>query len=108
MLNEFTRVAAVDDVPDGEMLGVVAGGIEICLAHIAGSFYAIGDICTHFYTLLSTGELHVDVCEVECPLHDSRFNLATGEPSHLPADKPADVYEVRVEGNDILVRRQSA
>ena len=103
MLTEFVKVATVSDVPEGEMIGVTAGDVEICLAQVDGELYAINNICSHFYTWLSSGELFADVCEVQCPLHDSRFSFKTGEPHQAPADKPVDVFSVRVEGDDILV-----
>ena len=102
-LTEWTKVATTGELPDGEMIGVEAGGLEICLAQINGKYYAINNICTHFYTWLSSGELFPEKLEVQCPLHDSKFSFETGEPHQAPADKPVEVYSVKVEGDDILV-----
>ncbi len=84
------------------MKKVIVDGEEICLAHAEdGSFYAIGDICTHEEFSLSEGELWG--LDVECPQHGSRFNLATGKVTGLPAVIPAKVYPVSVEGDDVYV-----
>ncbi len=40
--------------------------------------FAIHDVCSHSAVSLSEGE--VDGCTVMCWLHDSRFDLCTGEP----------------------------
>src|SRR5690606_41747545 len=50
------------------------------------------------YTWLSSGELFPEKLEVQCPLHDSKFSFETGDPHQPPADKPVEVYAVKVEG----------
>jgi 3-phenylpropionate/trans-cinnamate dioxygenase ferredoxin subunit len=42
--------------------------------------------------------------EIECPQHGSAFSLESGEPLTLPATQPVPVYEVRVQGDDVLVK----
>lgn len=97
-----TRVASVSDVPPESLKRVEAGGIPICLAHAEdGSFYAIGDTCTHEEFSLSEGELW-DM-SVECPQHGSRFDLRDGHVTGLPAVIPATTYPVTVEGEDVYV-----
>ena len=96
------RVASVDEVPVESLKAVRVDDTEICLAHAEdGNFYAINDVCTHENFLLSVGELF-DL-QVECPQHGSRFNLATGKVTGLPAVIPAKTYAVSVEGADIFI-----
>jgi len=49
----------------------------------------------------------VDGCTIECWLHGSQFDLRTGEPLSLPANKPVPVFPVAVEGEgpsaDIMI-----
>ena len=63
--------------------------------------YAIDDTCTHAEVSLSEGE--VDDGEIECWLHGSRFDLASGHPTGLPATQPIAVYPVKIDGDDVLV-----
>src|SRR5437773_10998042 len=102
-LTTYTRVAAVSDLKDRSMMSVNAEGEAILLALIDGNYYAINNVCTQFFTYLTDGELYPDTCEVQCPLHDSRFHLETGEVSEPPADVPEEVYDVKIEGDDILI-----
>ena len=96
------QVAKIDDLEVDTMQKVVLDGQEICLAHAEdGSFYAIGDVCTHEEYSLSEGELWG--LDVECPAHGSRFNLQTGAVTGLPAVVPARTYPVTVEGDDVYV-----
>lgn len=101
MPEDFVKVAQTDDIGVGETKPVKVGDEEILLANIDGTFYATSDICTHAYAALSEGDLTGD--EVECFLHGSRFNVKTGEVSGPPADEKLTLYQVRLEGNDILV-----
>ncbi len=101
MPEDFVKVAQTDDIGVGETKSVKVGDEEILLANIDGTFYATSDICTHAYAALSEGDLTGD--EVECFLHGSRFNVKTGEVSGPPADEKLTLYQVRLEGNDILV-----
>lgn len=103
MTADFVNVATTTDVRDGEMIAVKVGDKDILLANIGGEYFALHNICSHFHALLTDGELHPETCEVQCPLHDSCFDLRTGVPKDLPAEKPVAVYAVKVEGNDILV-----
>jgi nitrite reductase/ring-hydroxylating ferredoxin subunit len=102
-IKDFVKVTTVDDLPDGEMKGYTVGDEAILIARLEGKYYAIGDVCSHFFTLLSSGMLFPPKLEVECPLHESRFSLVTGEPHAPPADSPVASYSVRIEGNDIYV-----
>lgn len=89
-------------MPPESLKRVEAGGIPICLAHAEdGSFYAIGDTCTHEEFSLSEGELWDT--SVECPQHGSRFDLRDGHVTGLPAVIPATTYPVTVEGEDVYV-----
>ncbi len=42
--------------------------------------------------------------QVECPWHGSLFDLRTGQVIMGPASRPEPVYEVKLEGINILVR----
>jgi 3-phenylpropionate/trans-cinnamate dioxygenase ferredoxin subunit len=103
MLTEFVKIASVSDLADGEMRGVAIGETQVLVARAAGQYYAVNNVCSHFYTLLSNGDFFPAKCQVQCPLHDSCFDLRTGEPIDPPAEDPIEVYEVQVEGDDIFV-----
>ena len=70
--------------------------------------YSAGYLADHWcvkgHVLLCTeGELHTDSLEIECWKHGSCFSLVDGTPNTLPATQPVPVYEVRIDGNDVLV-----
>jgi 3-phenylpropionate/trans-cinnamate dioxygenase ferredoxin subunit len=70
---------------------------------IGDGFYALADRCSHADVRLSEGEVDPDECSVECWKHGSTFNLLDGEPQSLPATRPVAVYEVRLDGDEVVV-----
>ena len=99
----WVRVAAASDVAEGQALGVRVGDREIALFHLSGGeFRATDNICTHEYALLTDGWVENDC--IECPLHAARFDIRTGRALCAPAEKNLAVFEVKVEGNDLLLK----
>jgi 3-phenylpropionate/trans-cinnamate dioxygenase ferredoxin subunit len=47
--------------------------------------------------------VHAEDKTIECWKHGSEFSLETGEALTLPATKAEPVYEVRVDGDDVVV-----
>jgi glycine betaine catabolism B len=82
---------------------VEVAGENICLINVEGNHYAIGNVCTHEGGPLVEGTL--EGYEVECPWHGSKFDIRTGKVTRPPANEPESTYEVKVEGNDILIRK---
>ena len=42
--------------------------------------------------------------QIMCPLHGALFDIRTGENKTLPAVRPIDTYEVKVDEEKILMR----
>jgi len=101
-VTQFIRVGSTDEVPPGVTRKVDFDGREVLLANVDGNYYVVGDVCTHEEGPLDQGIL--DGYEVQCPWHESRFDLRTGKPTQGPAMAPVPTYEVRIEGIDILIR----
>ena len=97
------KVLKTDEVPTGSAKRVDIDGHRLCVVHIADDWYVIGDECSHADYSLSEGDVWEDEREIECPKHGSTFSLLSGEPQTLPATQPVPVYEVRVEGDDVVV-----
>jgi len=97
------RLCAADDMAPGTARRFDVGDQRICVVRIGDGFYAIGDRCSHADFSLSEGEVWADEREIECWKHGSTFSLLTGEPQTLPATAPVPVYNVKVEGGDVVV-----
>src|SRR5579863_5392512 len=95
------RVCPLADLPPGQARRVEVDP-PIAVFHTEdGELFAIDDTCTHQDASLADGWL--EGCEVECPLHASKFDLRTGRPSAPPAKKPVRTYRVSVADGVIVV-----
>jgi glycine betaine catabolism B len=101
---DFVKVANTSDVLPSDKKEFEVEGQKICIINIDGRYYAIGSICTHEGGPLADGTL--SGYEIECPWHGSKFDIRTGEVTSPPANEPEPAYEVKVDGNNILVRKK--
>jgi len=97
----FYAVADVSEVPNGTRIFLTIGEENIVVFNIAGTLFAIGDVCTHDGGPLGEGEL--DGYTIICPRHGARFDVRTGKVLAFPAFIDTPSYPVRVVGNDIEV-----
>jgi NAD(P)H-dependent nitrite reductase small subunit len=98
----WQRVAALSDLREGEAFPAKLGDAAIALYRLVGAVYAIGDVCTHEFALLSQG--FVEDGAIECPLHQAKFDIRTGRCLAAPATEDVKSYTVKIEGNDVFVR----
>jgi 3-phenylpropionate/trans-cinnamate dioxygenase ferredoxin component len=100
-MSDYRLACPLAELPDGEARHCEVDGVPVAVVRSDGEVYAIHDVCSHANVALSEGE--VDETTIECWLHGSRFDLATGRPTGLPATKPVPVYPVKIDGDDVLV-----
>ena len=78
----FLDLLPLADLPTGSMRRVSLGELDVLLVHTDHGVFATEDRCPHMSAPLSLGEL--DGCIVACPLHEVRFDLASGDPAQMP------------------------
>jgi len=101
MWSEEVHVANRSDLRDGEMKEVSVGETRILLARVDDKFHAVSATCPHYGGPLAEGVL----CgtRVVCPWHHAAFNIVNGDLEDPPALDALISYDVRVEGERILV-----
>ena len=95
------RVCSLDELEIGAARRVDIDGEPVCLVRTDDAVHALDDVCSHADVSLADGE--IDGSTIECWLHGSRFDLATGRPSGPPAVVPVAVFPVTVLDGDVLV-----
>ncbi len=102
MAVEFVKVAQRADLAEGRrVITELPDGTRIAVFSVAGQLYCIDDVCTHDGGPVAEGPL--DGYAIECPRHGARFDIRDGRVLALPAVLPIGTYEVKVEGEDVLV-----
>ena len=96
----FTKVATKSDIPKGAGKAVEVGGKTIAIFNCDGTFYAIDNTCKHRGGPLGEGML--GGTSVTCPWHGWEYDVTTGACA-MDASIKVQKYDVKVEGDDILV-----
>jgi 3-phenylpropionate/trans-cinnamate dioxygenase ferredoxin component len=103
MVGEWVTVARVEDIPPGHAARVEIDDVPVAIFNVEGEIYCLDDTCSHAEASLSEGDLDLDRCAIECPLHGSAFDLRTGDPITLPAVEPVRAHQVRIDDGYIRV-----
>ncbi|TLX88626.1 MAG: Rieske 2Fe-2S domain-containing protein [Thaumarchaeota archaeon] len=101
----FVKVAKKSDIPLSNMKELQVNGQSVCVANIDGKYFAINNICSHEGGPLADGKLQG--YEVECPWHQSKFDMRTGEVKAPPAVEQQATYEVTIFGEDVMLKPSS-
>jgi len=101
--SEFEAVASVSEVVEGTALQRVRStGDAVCLVRFNDEISALSDICTHQHFSMSQGDVLSDGT-LQCAWHGARYDCRTGEVRQEPATSPLPVFQIRLEGDKILV-----
>jgi 3-phenylpropionate/trans-cinnamate dioxygenase ferredoxin subunit len=98
----WLHVANSDQLQEGDVISVSVENKTIAIYQHQGEYYATDNICTHQYALLSDGYFE-DGC-IECPLHQARFDVRTGQALCAPATKDLQTFPTMLEGSQILLK----
>jgi len=101
MEKQWKKVIAVAAVPANDVTAVQAEGRELAIYGVDGEIFATDNICTHGHARLCDGFLEGH--EIECPLHQGRFDVRTGKVMCDPLVTDLQTYPVRIEGGDVYV-----
>ena len=102
LMEDWHRAASISQVSEGAPHALEIDGTKIGLFAHEGEIFAIGNICTHAFALLTNG--FQEGCLVECPLHAGFFDVRTGKAQGTPVEQDVDSYETRIEDGWIFVR----
>ena len=96
----FVKLATLEELPPGGSKEVEHDGRIYALFNVEGRISAIDGICAHQGGPLAEGPLEGTL--VTCPWHGWQFDVCTGR-NTLGGRQQQAVYEVKVEGRDVLV-----
>lgn len=96
----FRKVATLDELWNGEMLGLEVGGNNILLVNFGDHIYAYGNECPHQKSRLSEGDLTEKT--LRCARHHWEFDVCTGRGIN-PQNACLKAFRVTIESRDILL-----
>lgn len=104
-MSEFENVGKVSEFEEGRGKAVPVEGRMVAVFRKGDEWYAIDDLCPHMGASLAEG--HVEDHTVTCPWHAWRFCITDGTWEDNPRLK-VDTFEIRIEGDDVLVRERDS
>jgi nitrite reductase/ring-hydroxylating ferredoxin subunit len=104
-MSQFVKVARVGDIQPGTGKTLNLRGTPVALFNVDGQYFAIHNSCPHEDGPLGEGTLCGSV--VTCPMHAYEFDVTSGECLTESAYR-VERFEVRLDGDDILVRQSTA
>lgn len=100
----WQAAAPLAAIGDGAVLGVELGGIEVALYRMGDAVFATHGICTHALAFLKDG-FFADG-EIECPLHQGRFDVRSGRALCAPLTRDLPRYAVELRDGVVWVDTQ--
>ncbi|MFD1561077.1 non-heme iron oxygenase ferredoxin subunit [Paraburkholderia silviterrae] len=101
MTRQWTRIIELVEVPADDVVAVQAGGKELAVYGVDGEVFATDNICTHGHARLCDGFLEGH--EIECPLHQGRFDIRNGQAMCEPLTNDIQTYPVKIEDGGVFV-----
>ncbi len=101
MNDNWIVLTSADEVPDDDVIGIDIAGKSIALYRVDGEIYATDNICTHGNARLCDGFLEGH--EIECPLHQGKFDIRNGKAMCAPLTEDIRNYPVKIEGGRVFV-----
>lgn len=101
-MSNWIDAVAFDEVPQDDVVSVQVEGLDIALYGVEGQVYATANLCTHGQARLCDGFLEGH--EIECPLHQGKFDVRTGSPTCAPVTDAVKSYPVKIEGGRVFLQ----
>lgn len=94
-------LCGIEDVSPDQPFKARLGEIDVAVFQLSDRYYVTANLCTHGPGLMSEGWVEGD--EIECPFHQGRFSILTGEPTAAPCTVPLKTWPVVVQDGRICV-----
>jgi naphthalene 1,2-dioxygenase system ferredoxin subunit len=82
-------------------MGIDINAKSIALYQVDGEIFATDNICTHGNARLCDGFLEGH--EIECPLHQGKFDIRNGKALCAPLAEDIRTYPVKIEDGRVFV-----
>jgi nitrite reductase/ring-hydroxylating ferredoxin subunit len=99
---KWTAVLPAEELAEHAPRRVEAAGFPVLLYRRGDRIQAIGAVCAHAGGPLEEGDFYDDC--VQCPWHDSVYDLNDGSVVHGPSTYPVPHYDARIRDGQVEVR----
>ena len=103
-VDEYVNVGRLQDFKKGRGRAVSVDGVLVAVHRTASGFVAVTDSCPHMGASLADATL-LDEHTLECHWHHWKFDTGSGKNLGFKSWACLAVYEVKVDGQDVLIKR---
>ncbi len=101
-MTKWVDALSVDELPSDDVKGVVVAGRDIAIYTVGDAVYATDNLCSHGHGRLCDGFLEGH--EIECPLHQGKFDVRDGKPTCAPVTQALRSYPIKVDGGRVYLQ----
>jgi nitrite reductase/ring-hydroxylating ferredoxin subunit len=98
---QFVALCAAAEVEPDTPVRVVLDTVAYAVFNVDGQFYVTQDHCTHGPGSLAEG--FVMGTEIECPFHQGRFDIRTGQATAAPCTLALRTWTVHAIDGQLLI-----
>jgi 3-phenylpropionate/trans-cinnamate dioxygenase ferredoxin component len=100
---EWVEACSVDDIEIEDVMRFDHGDRTFAIYRTEkGDFFASDGYCTHERFHLSNGLVMGNV--IECPKHNGRFDITTGQAKRAPVCVDLKTYPVKIEADKVFIQ----
>ena len=100
---DWIEACAAADIDDEDVIRFDHGDRTFAIYRNAkNQYFATDGFCTHERVHLANGLVMGNL--IECPKHNGRFDITTGEAKRAPACEKLNTYPVKVEAGKDYIR----
>ncbi len=100
--DSWQLVGSASDLDEEDVMQFDHGDYTYAIYHTIDGFFATDGLCTHEEQHLAEGMVIDNI--IECPLHQGRFDVRTGEAKSAPVCIDLKIYPVQIQNGDIYIQ----
>jgi 3-phenylpropionate/trans-cinnamate dioxygenase ferredoxin component len=102
MTMNWVAVCEADEIEEEDVVRFDHGGRTFAVYRLEGdAYYATDGLCTHEKVHLADGLVMGAI--IECPKHNGRFDVRTGQAKGAPVCVDLKTYPVKVEAGKVML-----
>ncbi|WP_454830437.1 non-heme iron oxygenase ferredoxin subunit [Paraburkholderia xenovorans] len=94
-------IGNLTDIADQDVSRFNVHGVDIAVYRVGDEVFATSNICTHGKAFLSDG--YFENFEIECPLHQGRFDIRSGAALCKPLTEDLATYRVEIVDGQVYL-----
>jgi nitrite reductase/ring-hydroxylating ferredoxin subunit len=97
----LTQLCSLSDVSEDRPFRAEIDGFGYAVFQFGEAYYVTADLCSHGPGSLSEG--YLEDYEIECPFHQGRFDIRSGEATLAPCQAKVQTWPVVVQSGAIFI-----